>query len=638
MSGITFTVNGSSNDTNLVLSSANGVIQEGGHHDDFHHHDHLLHGDVSELKNVNTAQTERLDVLDGLVNKLYEEPSKKIMIYGVSPVNIAKEEQSLTHLICLDPSFNYYDTTANIIANGLHFISLYNTQSIPIRLTDYKLNIQNATSAIDIDLSNVTIKSKSFLLIHPDVCNNITSATTNLKGQLSPTTYQKLYDMSALRPGITYLQEPRITTYLEGLPSNNPIFTLKLNDVSVDNVGETVDGLNQRLWSYAPIRKESIDASACKNLNMYDVAATRGTGIITLNNVIDYICPNGLNLPLSRVKTESKQYKILVIGSSFSYYESPILSMLRILFLNYGTTSYVDALTYSGTSLALMDNSGTTNLQYRFKSAIISKLQSEDWTHVIVGPGSGDFSVTATIATSRILLNNVINTVRRYSAAKLCVLQMWGQGNASTTTIPTFSSDFSATIMPATTDNNKFNPYAGTIINITSADINTKALYDKTFGLTEWFLRDIIKTNVSLSNETLIIPVGRALYDLSNLPYLYASDKSHPFTTGQYAHALTIFGAITNRDVASVVWSPALHHPDSLYVDSIVQKIKYTVNKVLDLYGYFGSDGYTQYTPITYNPLTTLNDVLTNLKRLILDNSGNFVNGSTELKTFFGLI
>jgi len=656
MSGYTFNVTGSNNAANLIYSSESSEIQGSDperldlldtrttaveRNNETQDASLVVLGAYNQVQDASiTNLALRATALDASVNKLYEEPAKKIMIYGVSPVNIAKNDNTfVTHLTCLDPSFNYYDTSANIVANGLNFISLYNTQSIPIKLTGYKLNLQDASNAIDIDLSNITIKSKSFLLIHPDVCNNLTG--TSLIGKLSLITSQRLKAIFALRPDITSLEYPRITTYLVGLPTNNPIFTLKLNDVSVDTVGETVDGVNQRLWSYAPIRKEAIDASGCKNLNMYDVAATRGTGIITLNNVIDYICPNGLNLPLSRVKTDSKQYKILVIGSSFSYFESPILSMLRVLFSNYATSAYIDALTFSSTSLALMDNSGSTNPQYRFKSAIISKLQSEDWTHVIVGPGSNDFSLTTSIATSKIFLNNVLNTVRSYSAAKLYVLQMWGVNNSNTTN---FVQDFSANVMPITDDNKKFNPYMGKNIYITTATdaIGSKTLSDKTFGLNEYYLRNIIKNNVDLSNETLIIPVGRAFYDLSNSPYLF-SDGTHPFTTGFYAQALTIFGAITNRDVASVVWSPAIHHPDPLYVDSIVQKIKYTVNKVLDLYGYLG-DGYTQYTPITYAPLTTLNDVnnstntlLANLKRLIFDNSGSFVNTSPDIKSYFTL-
>ena len=47
MSGVTFTVTGSSNDTNLVLSSENAAIHESGHHDE---HDHLLRSDINRLR------------------------------------------------------------------------------------------------------------------------------------------------------------------------------------------------------------------------------------------------------------------------------------------------------------------------------------------------------------------------------------------------------------------------------------------------------------------------------------------------------------------------------------------------------------------------------------------------------------
>ena len=54
MSGITFTVTGSSNDTNLVLSSENAAIHEGDHHD------LELHNDINGLQTNVTSLTGRV--------------------------------------------------------------------------------------------------------------------------------------------------------------------------------------------------------------------------------------------------------------------------------------------------------------------------------------------------------------------------------------------------------------------------------------------------------------------------------------------------------------------------------------------------------------------------------------------------
>jgi len=67
MSGITFTVTGSSNDTNLVLSSENAAIHEGGHHDE--DHDHLLRSDISGIRtDISGLKTNVTSITSRVVN------------------------------------------------------------------------------------------------------------------------------------------------------------------------------------------------------------------------------------------------------------------------------------------------------------------------------------------------------------------------------------------------------------------------------------------------------------------------------------------------------------------------------------------------------------------------------------------
>ena len=151
MSGITFTVTGSSNDTNLVLSSANAAIHEGGEHDGHHEHDHLLHSDITELKTNVTLQTGRLNLLDLSVNLL--SVVDPVTTYSHGPTFLSRAQASAA------TKYTFKNVTLpKILDNSLWSNISGNTDlpSTPFKYSDCSAML-NFPSALFSGLGNVTI-------------------------------------------------------------------------------------------------------------------------------------------------------------------------------------------------------------------------------------------------------------------------------------------------------------------------------------------------------------------------------------------------------------------------------------------------------------------------------------------------